>query len=306
MEELSLSNNTNSLNKSKKSLAYIFILIIFLSLVYFFFLSAPLSFPSGSVVEIKENSSLRSVSIYLEDNNIIRSRVLFETFMIILGGDRYIKPGDYLFEKKLPVFEIARRIAMGEKHLSPIKATIPEGFDVSEISNLFVSKLKNFDQNKFLQEASAKEGFLFPDTYFFFTNDNEQEVLRVMSENYEKKMIPVRPLIAKSGRTELDIITMASILEKEAEGNADRNIISGILWKRLSLGMPLQVDAAPITYKTKGLPQEPICNPGMDAIMAALNPQSSKYLYYLYDKDGNVHFAVTFAEHLLNKKKYLK
>lgn len=124
-----------------------------------------------------------------------------------------------------------------------------------------------------------------------------------------------------------DVIIMASILEGEALPK-DRQVVAGILWKRLSIGMPLQVDAtfryingkgtydltaddlkidSPYnTYIHKGLPPGPISNPGIDAISASLNPIPTKYLYYLTEKDGTIHYAKTFTEHIANKNKYLK
>ena len=126
-----------------------------------------------------------------------------------------------------------------------------------------------------------------------------------MGNNFEKKILPIRPKIISSGKTEKEIIIMASVIEREAKGDADRGFISGILWRRLQIGIPLQVDAAPETYKTKGLPENPIGNPGLEAINSAIYPEKSNYLYYLHDKDGNIHYARTFEEHKVNKLKYL-
>jgi len=293
-------------SKLYKKLFYIFGAITFLILAYFLFFSAPNNFPAGTIINIKEGSSLRYISKYLEENHLIRSRVAFETFAIIFGGEKHIVSGDYLFESKLPVFEVARRVSRGEQDLAPIKVTIPEGFSVSDISKVFASKLTNFNEDKFLSEATKKEGYLFPDTYFFLTTDNEENVLQSMGDNFDKKIAPILPQIISSGKTEKDIIIMASIIEKESKGDVDRAFISGILWKRINLGMPLQVDSDPDTYKTKGLPKDPICNPGMKAIEAAIYPKVSNYLYYLHDKDGNIHYASSFAEHILNEQKYLK
>ena len=116
----------------------------------------------------------------------------------------------------------------------------------------------------------------------------------------------LKPEIISSLKTEADIIKMASLIEGEAKGDADRGLISGILWKRIKIGMPLQVDSALETYKTKGLPKSPIDNPGLAAIKAAILPQSSSYLYYLHDKNGNVHYAKSYVEHEQNVLKYLK
>lgn len=294
------------LNFSSSKTLYVISIIVFFLVFYFLFFSAPIDFPIETIINIKEGSSLRAVSKDLEINNIIRSRVIFETFVIIFGAEKHINSGDFLFEDKLPVFEIARRISKGERYLAPIKITIPEGFNVFEISESFKFKLSNFNEEKFLLEAKNKEGYLFPDTYLFLTTDNEQDVLRSMSDNFEKKISPLRPMIISSGKSEKDIIIMASLIEEESNGDADREFISGILWKRISLGMPLQVDAEPNTYKTKGLPQNPISNPGLKAIKAALYPKASSYLYYLHDNEGNIHYAKTFEEHKINKTKYLK
>jgi len=222
------------------------------------------------------------------------------------GGEKRLNPGDYLFEHSTPVFEIARRMAKGDRDLAPIKVTIPEGFNLSEVGNAFAFKLSNFNKNNFLAQAIYKEGYLFPDTYFFFSTDTEKQVIKAMSENFEKKIAKIRPEILTSGKNEKEIIVMASIIEKEAKGDDDRELISGILWKRLSINMPLQVDAALETYKKKGLPENPIANPGLKAINAAINPKSSNYLYYLHDKTGAIYYATSFDDHKRNIAKYLR
>lgn len=288
-----------------KNIFYVFYVIIFLVFFYFLFLKAPMDFPVGAIVNITDGANLRSVSLKLQNEHIIKSRTAFEAFVIIYGGEKHIIPADYLFEDREPVWEVARRISRGERHLAPIKVTIPEGFNVFDIANIFVLKLANFNKEKFLLLAKAKEGYLFPDTYFFFTTDTEVEVLHSMSENFEKKITPLIPEIIFSEKNEKDIIVMASIIEREAKGDADRGIIAGILWKRISVGMPLQVDSAPETYNVKGLPKSPIGNPGLLAIESAISPQSSPYLYYLHDQSGIIHYAKTFAEHKANIKKYL-
>ena len=180
---------------------------------------------------------------------------------------------DYIFENELPVYGVAKRIAQGEHHMAPIAVTIPEGYDAVQVANAFTARLANFNKDKFLMAALSKEGYLFPDTYFFFSIDNEEIVLKSMSANFEKKVAPLRPAMLAVSKSEKDIIIMASLIERESKGDADRGFVSGILWRRLSIGMPLQVDAAPETYKTKGLPKIPISNPGILAIKAAIDPK---------------------------------
>ncbi len=281
------------------------IFLILFVIVTLFFLNAPVDFPVGTIVSINSGESLHSVSLMLKENNIIRSRVMFEAFIILYGGEKHIKVADYFFENKLTVYEIARRIERGDRHLAPIKVTIPEGYNTKDIASTFGLKLNSFNQRDFLIKAKDMEGRLFPDTYFFFSDDDEDKVLKSMQENFEKKISPIRKDIILSGKTEQEILNMASIIEGEAKGENDRAFISGILWKRISLGMPLQVDVAPETYKTKGLPKNAVGNPGIKAILATLHPQKSNYLYYLHDKDGNVHYAKNFIEHRANIQKYL-
>lgn len=293
-----------------RNIFYALGIIIFLIFFYSLFFNAPSDFPLGIIIKVNEGSSLRSVSLKLRDAHIIRSRLAFEAFVILLGREKRVISTDYYFEKKLPVYLVARRISKGEHHLTPIVVTIPEGFNAVQIADAFVSKLSNFDKSKFLSETVGLEGYLFPDTYFFQRTDTEMDVIKLMSGNFEKKMLVLKPEITLSGkttgRTQREIIIMASIIEGEAKGEGDRALISGILWKRISIGMPLQVDAAQGTYKTKGLPESPIGNPGLFALKAAIYPKSSPYLYYLHDKNGDIHYAKSFSEHRQNVLKYLK
>lgn len=290
-----------------KTLLYTGLLCVFIfSVTYVFFLKSPSTFVVNSTKNIKPGENLRTLSRELKDEGFIKSRIAFETFVIMYGGERHIQSGDYLFKYKLPVYELARRISFGVHGLEVLKLTIPEGWDRQEIGDYLTQKLPNFNSENFLTLTALKEGFLFPDTYFFFPTATESEIVKAMEENYEDKIEKLRPKILASGKTERDIIIMASLIEREAKGDNDREFISGILWKRLSIGMGLQVDAAPITYKERGLPPRPIANPGLEAINAAIFPKASPYLYYLHGDDGQIHYAKNFAEHKANTLKYLK
>ena len=280
-------------------------ILIFCVVVFLFFLNAPVDFPVNSIFQVEEGDSLRSVSLKLKQNHIIRSRIFFEAFIIIFGREKHVISSGYSFESKLPVYEVARRIGSGKRNTAPVLVTIPEGFDRAQIADAFVAKLANFNKNNFLLKTKDLEGYLFPDTYFFLTTDGEEEVIKSMRTNFEKKIALLEPEIARSSKTEKEIIIMASIIEREAKGDTDRGFISGILWKRIKLGIALQADAVPETYKTRGLPVGPVANPGLEAVKAALYPQDSPYLYYLHDSAGGIHYAKSFTEHQINIKKYL-
>jgi UPF0755 protein len=172
------------------------------------------------------------------------------------------------------------------------------------------------------------EGYLFPDTYYFPLDVSGEEVVRIMHENFEKKIAPYLKEIEKSGKSLKDIIIMASLIEKEVKTKEEKELVSGILWKRLKAGIPLQVDATityitgkkttkiPLedlkidspynTYKYKGLPPAPICNPGLESILAALYPKESDYWYYLSKPDGKTLFFKDYEEFIVAKAKYLK
>lgn len=223
----------------------------------------------------------------------------FLVFFALIGSGLFFR---YL--KKLDQFSLLQ-----------VKVTIPEGYTVKDIAEKF-NRFNNFDKENFLK--IAKEGYLFPDTYFLTGKETEENIIKKMEENFKIKAGEARP----------EIIIMASLLEREARTIEDRKIISGILWKRLEAGMPLQVDAifsyiidktsAELTlddlkidslyntYLYKGLPLAPICNPGLDAIDAAENPIDSLYWYYLSDKNSIIHYAKTFEEHKQNKFRYLR
>ncbi len=281
-------------------------LIIVIFSAYFFLVRAPNNFPMNQIFSVESGDGLRKISLKLKNAGYIQSRVALETVVIFYAGDRHIMVGDYIFPEKINVIKLAKKIAGGDRELSTVKITIPEGFSNEEIAELCDSRLRNFNKDRFLAAASNKHGTLFPDTYFFSTTDDEDIVLSILTKNFDKKTEKIWQDIKNSGKDINEILIMASVLEKEASGDSDRAIISGILWKRISIGMPLQVDAAPVTYEQRGLPKEPISNPGIAAILAAINPEESKYLYYIHDKEGNTHYAKNFDEHRQNIKKYLK
>ncbi len=304
--------------------------ILFLLLVgiYLSLIRAPKEFIAPTTITVEQGETLRSVSEELRDAHVIRSVPLFEHMVVIFGSDRNIAAGDYLFKSPAPVYVIAYRMTRGQYGTEQIKVTIPEGYSRSDIARLLNEKFPQIDIPTFLAMTESDEGYLFPDTYFFFPSVSMEDVVSTLKSGFNRKIQPIKDDIARSRASLKDIITMASIIEREASGDEDRGIISGILWKRIELGMPLQADATLYyvtgkessklthddlaldskynTYKYKGLPPGPIASPGLLSIKAALFPVSSPYLYYLHAPDGNVYYAETYAGHLANKKKYLK
>ena len=303
-------------------------LAVFILLVATVFAStSPGTFPGRSIFSIQDGSSLSSIAHDLEDAKIIRSPFLFKTFVVLIGGSTKVIRGDYLFDQPQSVLRVAYRISRGVQGLARYKVTIPEGLDSVAISNIVKKSIPGFDTAGFITLARKNEGYLFPDTYFFFENVKPADVVSAMRANFNKQTVTLLPKVASFGKPLADVVTMASIVEKEATSTVDRQIIAGILWKRLANNIALQVDPpffyylnktseqltvtdlaadSPYNlYKHTGLTPTPIDNPGIDALQATLNASSTKYFFYLSDRKGNMHYATTYEAHLANKAKYM-
>ncbi len=168
-------------------------------------------------------------------------------------------------------------------------------------------RCRGFDGAAFLILAKPKEGMLFPDTYYFLPGTTPRAAVQRLTDTFAQKTADIAPAIAASGHSEEEILTMASLVEREAATPEDRRIVAGILWKRIANSMRLQVDApfgylhgsdsyqptaadtesdSPYnTYRHDGLPPTPIANPGLDAIDAALHPTDTPVLL-LPDREG--------------------
>lgn len=302
-ETTEIINNKSTKMKILVGLLFIGFVIIFSA--YLLFFSVPFGNKS-TTIHVSDGQSLNSIVNDLETKKVVKSAFLLKSFIILFKSDRQITKGDYLFEKNLPVFKIAWQIARGIHNIAPIKITFKEGITNEEMAIILIDRLPNFNKDLFLLNKEVKQGYLFPDTYFFFPLTTTNEIIKDLSTNFKKRISILNSEIIFSEKNLSDIITMASILEKEAKGKDDSYIISGILWNRINKGMLLQVDAAPSTYKIKGLPEIPICNPGLSSIDASLKPIDTPYLFYLHDKNGIAHYAKTYSEHKLNINNYLK
>ncbi len=292
---------------------------------------------------IKEGEGLKQVSKNLKEEGFVKTELPFYVYVLLKGKAGDLKPGTYPISSEDSIFSLADRIVQGKSY--KIKVTIPEGFRLKEIQERLLEnkvlkepdleklKVKNFvSEFGFLESAPQEfslEGFLFPQTYFFDPDMETHEVVRVFLKTFEQNLSQeLKEDIEEKGRSIFEIITMASLIEKEVRTMEDKKLVSGVLWKRLGINMPLQVDATVIyitgkrttvvpisdtqidspynTYKYTGLPIGPISNPGLESILAALYPKSSDYWYYLSTPEGDTIFSKTLQEHNLAKAKYLR
>ncbi len=306
----------------------IFISISIFSFAWIVLTSAPLNFKKETLVTISKGDNIKIIAQKLKQNNIIQSEFFFTNAVILLKLDNKIVAGDYSFKNNydLNVFNVLQRISTGDYDIQVKKITIIEGLTVKEMAKLYSEEFYNISETDFIEKATKYEGYLFPDTYYFIENVSSEEVISKMRTTFDEKIADQKDIF-NSKKSLKDIIIMASIIEKEATSDSMEKV-ADILWHRIEINMPLQVDASFVyernkhtfelsladlkldspynTYIRYGLTPTPISNPGIQAIRAAAFPNPTKNLYFLTGYDGEMYYAQTLKEHDENRKKYLK
>jgi UPF0755 protein len=325
-----LTQSDNSLwNKhtNRRTILLLLTIAAFVSAFYAYINMAPTNFPAGKLITIPEGSNVRVASEILEREQVISSSWWLYRIIQIQGKAEKVYAGDYVFKEPLTLLQVAKRITSGAFGLEPVKIVIPEGSTAKEIGRLLEKKLMHFDHAAFLAEAEKYEGYLFPDTYFVLPNIKEADIIRVFKDTQTKRLEPLKNKIEASEYNLHEILTIASIIEKEESDKGDRHMIAGVIKNRLKIDMPLQVDATFLyilgkgtfglsredlknqspynTYVHKGIPPGPINNPGIATIKAVLEPKAHPYLFYLADSEGTTYYSVTYEEHLAKKRIYI-
>ena len=296
--------------------------------VWLAFIRPPAEFPAKTFFVVEKGTSLSALSSQLEAADLVRSATFFTISAYISGNQRQILSGEYFVKTPVSSIELLKRISKGEFGVEYKDVTFPEGSSVKQIGEIMKKTFPDFDVKHFVEIAAPFEGYLFPDTYRFVSRTTPEQVLQLMQQTLDQKIATIQSEITKFGKPLSDVLKMASIIEEEGRTTITRRTISGILWRRISIGMPLQVDASFLyingkntytlttadlaiespynSYLHKGLPPTPITNPGLDSISAAVTPISTPYLFFLTDKKGVMHYARTFDEHVANKAQFLK
>ncbi len=296
--------------------------------VAWMFFVPPLSFQQNVLIEIPEGASVVAIAEEFEEQGLISSPFLLKVLFKVTSSDDDVQAGPYLFTHPVGLVELWYRLSHGISGIGVISITLPEGFTTRQMADRFDKNLPEFDKALFLEQTQLQEGYLFPDTYAFIQTATTDDVIQTLSYTFTKKLESLNDEILAFGRPVHDVVTMASLLEREGKTLEDRQMIAGILWKRVDEGMALQVDAvfgyiferetfhpsfedleidSPYnTYTNPGLPPGPIANPGLESLRAAVTPTESEYWYYLTGDDGTMHYATTFEEHKENKAQYLK
>lgn len=286
--------------------------------------SAPVAFG------VQNGEGVKSIVARLTADRLIRSPTGFYILIKYLGIEKKIQAGDYRLNRSMNAEEIARELTHG---ILDIWVTTLEGWRVEEIATKLAKEL-DLPEQEFLKYAD--EGYMFPDTYLIERNASASSVAEVLRKTFDQKITSaMRSDALKTGLSFKEVLTLASIVEREGRTDSDRPVIAGILLKRLRNDWPLQADATlqyalgyqavdktwwkkeltdddkkiPSPYNTylhTDLPPAPIANPGLASIQAVIYPKESDYWYYIHDSKGSAHYAKTIEEHNDNVRKYLQ
>lgn len=262
--------------------------------------------------EVVSGASVKTIANSLQEANLIKSPLYFR--YLVRLNNLSLQAGNYQLDSSASPLNIAQTLTRGLA--TSVKITIPEGYRSEQIA-----QVANLPIKEFLSAVGQLEGRLFPDTYFVKEDITSAELVTLMHNNFQKKV----------GDIDNDTLILASLIERESKGDAEKPVVAGILVKRLRAGWPLELDAtvqyvlgkpeswwpnttlldrqtkSPYnTYLNLGLPPTPIGNPGLTSIKAAQNPVESPYWFYLHDRSGTIRYAETNDEHNQNIAKYIR
>ncbi len=282
---------------------------------------------------IPSGQSVSRIAERLVADGIIRNALIFRGVVYLEGLDGRLQAGSFDLARSMSPAEIARALTQGTQDTW---ITIPEGWRMEEIAeSLTEYELSEYDKEAFLDAAAGLEGQLFPDTYLIQRESTAEQIVALLQRTYQQKVVVgLADEIAQSDKPFDEILIMASLLEREAREYEQMRHVSGILWNRIEIGMPIQVDAtlqyakgysaseqrwwsqptredkqitSPYnTYANVGLPPGPICNPGLQAFRAALDPLVTDDFYYLHAPTGEMYYGQTLDEHNANVQRYLR
>lgn len=299
------------------------------------------NYPDAVIIEVKKGTSVSGIALQLSRENIIGSSLYFKIYYRLFFTQTSIKSGEYQFDRPMSMKEVIEMLTQGRVLLH--KITIPEGLIIKEIAVL-LKQMRGISSESFIKAADNVtlvrdldagadnlEGFLFPDTYHVRRDTNADEIVRMMVEKFKENFTDSMKWRAeKLGLSIRQVVTLASLIEKETSSREERFLISSVFHNRLKSGMTLGCDPTNIyalkrvgkyngklgwkdlkfdsPYNTRlyrGLPPGPICNPGYASIEAALFPENTQYLYFVAKNPQTHYFSKTLDEHNWAVRKFI-
>ncbi|MFH1744805.1 MAG: endolytic transglycosylase MltG [bacterium] len=342
------------MRKPTKSLIIIFVFLLAIYFVWALTYQKVINTPvdendNAEIFVIEKGESVNNIAVNLEDKEFIKSKYFFELYLKKNNLEKKVQAGEYELSRSMNIKEIVKLLTAGEVVDDELTIKIIEGWSIADMdkylstnniiqSGDFIQITKNNfkeyqEEYEFLSDSpknAGLEGYIFPDTYKIFKDSTAEDIVEKTLNNFDKKLTKeMKDEIARQNKTIFEIMTMASVIEKEVRSVEDMKIVSGIFWNRIGINKPLEscatlayilgvnkpqysVEDTKIkspynTYQNYGLPPGPISNPGLNAIVAAIYPEKTNYYYFLSRPDnGETVFAKTYDEHLNNKARYLK
>lgn len=281
---------------------------------------------STKLFVITPGSTVREIGNDLKEEGLIKDPVAFFLYVKMNGLDTKVQAGDFRLSPSMDLSTVLDQLQQGSLD---VWVTVPEGKRAEEVAEILSQTLPSYDSS-WDSQLVANEGYLFPDTYLIPRDANVDTVISIMRNNLFAKISDLG--LNESSPNLNTVLTKASLIERESRLEDEMPVIASVIQNRINDGMSLDIDAtlqyivgekdgkwwypptgaeksinSPYnTYRNVGLPPGPICNPGIHAIRAALNPSSSEYYYYIHDKTGKVHFAKNISEHNANVSRYLR
>lgn len=314
-------------NRFSKGLA-VFVLVLLVLSAWFYFLDGFSS--ETKIVDIPQGLGLVAIAEKLEGDGVIRKAEILFLSALLSGTHGKLKHGEYEFSAGEALYSVHRKLRRGEVSLR--KVTFPEGITLVQMSGIleasqivsreeFLALVQSseYSTEKLGTDASSLEGFLFPDTYFFVRGCSAERVIETMLNRFREAWATLG--IASTQSDIKEIVTIASLIEKETAFSPERPLVSAVIRNRLKIGMKLEFDPTVIyalgekfdgnirkkdlafpspynTYVVSGLPPGPIAAPGLDSIRAALKPADVNYLYFVANGDGVHVFSSTYGDHV--------
>ena len=278
-------------------------------------------------VDVPAGLGTRAIGERLVAAGVVRDTLTFRTALWFAGRSIRLKAGEYRFTDPMTPRDVLEKLRRGDVYVIPI--TFPEGLNVFEMAKIFESKGFG-DAQSFVDAARGLEGYLFPNTYALSRHTDAPKLVHLMRDAFERALTPeVRAAAEARGLTTRQLVTLASIVEKETGNPMERPLVASVYENRLRVGMALQCDPTVIyalelagrydgnirredlmvdspynTYRYPGLPPGPIASPGRASLDAVVHPADSDYLYFVSRNDGSHVFAKTLAEHARNVQHY--
>lgn len=288
---------------------------------------------SPQTVTIPLGASVPEIADIMHTNNIVRSGFLLEMTLRFAEDATKIQAGNYQFTEAQTIIQVAEHLVSGDLLHELVSLTLIEGLPAHDYAATAAELLPNVSQAEFISLTADLEGKLFPETYFVPGDFSTTELVDLLMETHTQTIDVLQPQFASQNLTSDEAVTLASIVEREANTPESMRTVAGIFLNRLSIGMALQADASieyvldtPLgdlppgqlatelreldspynTYLYPGLPPTPIGNPGATALQAVADPIQSEYLFYITGNDGNFYYAESFAEHQQNITRHLR